>query len=66
MTGALIGGAAGAAVASGVNQTWWLGAAIGVLMLGGLSAWADARRVPGRPQPLLVRIVASSSLAAIV
>jgi len=39
---------------------------MGAVLLGVLSAWADARRIPGRPQPLLVRIAASTSVAAIV
>jgi len=37
---------------------------IGAVALGLLSAWADANRRPGRPQPLLVRIVSAAVIAA--
>lgn len=39
---------------------------VGAVALGLVSAWADARRIPGRPQPIGVRIAASVFLAAIV
>ncbi len=66
ITGGLIGAAGGAAMSSAMDLGWFSGAAIGALVLGGWSGWADARRVPGRPQPLSGRIIASTFFAAIV
>lgn len=66
ITGGLIGAAGGAAMSSAMDLGWLPGALIGALILGGRSGWADARRVPGRPQPLSGRIVASTFFAAIV
>ncbi|MDP9145716.1 MAG: hypothetical protein M3N43_13675 [Actinomycetota bacterium] len=66
ITGALIGAAGGAAMSSAMDLGWLPGAVIGAVILGGWSGWADARRVPGRPQPISGRIVASTFFAAIV
>ena len=66
ITGGLIGGLGGVAISSALGADWWVGGVIGVVVLGGVSAWGDARRVPGKPQPLWVRIVFSTALAAVV
>ncbi|HET7847003.1 MAG TPA: hypothetical protein VFL72_05880, partial [Acidimicrobiia bacterium] len=62
-TGGLIGALGGAALgaASGNARP---GAIVGALVLGLLSAWADATRRPGKPQPLTVRIASAAFLAA--
>lgn len=41
------------------------GAIAGGLVMGMVSAWADATRRPGRPQPIWVRVLASAFLAAV-
>lgn len=63
VTGGLIGAVGGAALGSS-NGNLVSDAVIGVVVLGLLSAWADATRRPGKPQPLLVRIAAASFIAA--
>jgi hypothetical protein len=60
----LIGGAAFAADAPGLATA--TGAVAGGVAMAAVSAWADASRRPGRPQPLWVRILASAFLAAAV
>ncbi|HSJ35156.1 MAG TPA: hypothetical protein VLB85_08900 [Acidimicrobiia bacterium] len=60
----LVGGAAFAADLPGIATS--LGAIAGGLGMGLVSAWADATRRPGRPQPLWVRVLASALLAAAV
>lgn len=65
VTGAIIGGLGGAAIAGSVEGiAQGLGATIGALFLGTLSAWADASRVSGQPQPLFVRIAGAAFIAA--
>jgi hypothetical protein len=67
LVGALIGaigGAAFAADAPGLATT--TGAIIGGVAMAAVSAWADASRRPGRPQPLWVRVLASAFLAAAI
>ena len=50
IAGAIIGGLGGAAIAGSVEGiAQGLGATIGALFLGTLSAWADAARVSGQP-----------------
>ncbi len=67
LTGALIGAAGGAALSSSLPGGGWpLGAAIGAVVLGLLSAWADATRTAGRPQPLAMRIASAAFLMAIL
>lgn len=58
----LIGGGAFAADVPGVTTA--TGAAVGGVVMAAVSAWADASRRPGRPQPLWVRVLASAFLAA--
>jgi hypothetical protein len=63
ITGGVIGAVGGAAL--GAAQGYEVGGAvIGAVVLGLLSGWADANRVPGKPQPLLVRIAAAAFIAA--
>ncbi len=67
VAGAVVGGLGGAAIGEALEGIgWWLGATIGALVLGSVSAWADANRVPGEPQGLFVRIVSAGFIAAIV
>jgi len=67
MAGLVIGLAGGAALGAGLpgDPVTPVMAISGVVM-GMVSAWADATRRPGRPQPLWVRILASVMLAAVV
>jgi hypothetical protein len=63
--GGIIGGLGGAAIAGSLEGLGWgLGATIGAVFLGSLTAWADATRIPGQPQPLFVRIAASALIGA--
>ncbi|MEX2651616.1 MAG: hypothetical protein WD473_04095 [Acidimicrobiia bacterium] len=64
VTGGLIGGLGGAALGSSHEQGRVAGAVIGAVVLGLVSAWADATRRPGKPQPLLARIAAAAFIAA--
>jgi hypothetical protein len=63
VTGGLIGALGGAALGATSGNALY-GAIIGGLLLGLLSAWADATRRPGKPQPLSVRIASAAFLAA--
>jgi hypothetical protein len=65
LTGGIIGAAGGAAVASAVGADTSAGLALGAVTLGVVSAWADARRIPGHPQPAWVRILAAAFVAAV-
>lgn len=65
VAGAGIGLAGGAALGAGLSEVPTAAAALVCgLLMAAVSAWADATRRPGRPQPLWVRIVASTLLAA--
>lgn len=67
VTGGVIGGLGGAALAAGFDGSpWWVGALVGAFGLGGLTAWTDATRVPGQPKRIIERIVTSALIAAIV
>lgn len=67
ITGAILGLGGGAAIAAGLpSRPIWSGAAIGAITMAAVSGWADASRVPGRPQPVWVRILASGMLAAVI
>ncbi|HLU30608.1 MAG TPA: hypothetical protein VK088_02520 [Acidimicrobiia bacterium] len=67
IAGAVIGLGGGAAFAADLpGMATSLGASAGGLVMGLVSAWADATRRPGRPQPLWVRVLASAFLAATV
>lgn len=67
MAGAFLGLVGGAAVAAGLpSRPIWFGAAVGAITMGAVSGWADASRVPGRPQPIWVRILASGLLAGAI
>jgi hypothetical protein len=63
VTGGLIGALGGAALGAASDNAL-TGAVIGAVVLGLLSAWADATRRAGQPQPLLVRIVAAAFIAS--
>lgn len=66
MAGLGIGLAGGAAVGAGLPGDPVVTAmAISGVVMGLVSAWADATRRPGRPQPLWVRILASVMIAAV-
>ncbi len=61
----MIGAAGGAALGGSIpDGSWVTGATAGAVVVGALSAWADARRAPGQTQPLVVRIVSATLLAA--
>lgn len=65
LAGALIGAIGGAAFAADLpGLATAAGAVLGGGAMGAVSAWADASRRPGRPQPLWVRVLASAFLAA--
>jgi hypothetical protein len=65
MAGAVLGLTGGTALGAGLAGISTAAAALVCgLLMAALSAWADATRRPGRPQPLWVRIVASTFLAA--
>jgi hypothetical protein len=64
-TGLVIGLAGGAALGSGLAGVSTGGVAIGGgAVMAVVSGWADATRIPGRPQPLWVRVLASVFLGA--
>jgi hypothetical protein len=65
VTGAVLGAGGGLALADAVDGNLVWGAVAGAVVFGALSAWADAGRVPGRPQPAPVRIVGSVLLGAV-
>lgn len=64
MTGGLIGAGGGAALATALGASWLPGAIVGGLLLGVVTAWADATRIPGRTQPILVRLLGTVFLVA--
>ncbi|HEY5891030.1 MAG TPA: hypothetical protein VIW94_10055 [Acidimicrobiia bacterium] len=67
ITGLVIGVAGGAAIGSGLKQVdVGLAAVIGGVVMASVSGWADAKRVPGRTQPVWVRVLASTFLAAML
>ncbi|MGA7228878.1 MAG: hypothetical protein WBZ45_11795 [Acidimicrobiia bacterium] len=67
VTGMLIGVLGGAALGYGLpGVRISTGAIVGGVVMGLVSGWADATRVPGRPQPLWVRVMASVFLAAAI
>ena len=63
VTGSLIGAIGGAALGSSSDNEL-VGAAVGAVVLGLISALADATRKPGKPQPLSVRVASAAFLAA--
>lgn len=65
LAGLIVGGLGGAAIGGAIEAIGWkLGATVGALFLGALTAWADANRTPGEPQGLFVRIVSAGFIAA--
>ncbi len=64
VAGGVIGAVGGAAMTSALGVGPLPGVVLGGVLLGVVSAWADAHRAPGRPQPLSVRILGSVFFAA--
>jgi hypothetical protein len=65
VAGLVMGLAGGAALGAGLpSVSTGVGAAAGGLIMGWVSGWADATRIPGSAQPLWVRVLASTFLAA--
>ena len=64
--GGAIGALGGAAIGDSFGSYSGVGALSGAFLLGVISALADANRVPGRPQPLYVRVSAAAFIGAAV
>lgn len=67
IAGFTIGFAGGASLGAGIDGVGApLAGLVGGVATASMSAWADVRRVPGRVQPIWVRVLTSSLLAAVL